>query len=570
MAKKIPVELTMHGQTRIDNYYWLNERDNPEVIGYLKDENSYTKAMLKDTEGLQDKIYNEIIGRIKQEDSSVPYFLNGYYYYTRFEEGKEYPVYCRKKGTLEAGEEVMLNANELAEGYEYYHVAGISVSPDNKMIAYGVDTVGRRLYTLHFKELESGKVLEESVPVTTGTAAWANDNKTVFFTGKDEQTLRPDRICRYSVSAGRQPELLYQETDETYYCYVYKSRSRKYIIIVSSSTLSDEYRILPADTPEGEFRVFHPREKELEYSIAHFRDKFYVRTNLDAKNFRLMETPADATGKEHWTEVIPHREGILFEGFLNFDNFMVIDERIKGNTNLRIVDMNTGKEHNVPFSEEAYSCWMSANPEISTDLFRFSYSSLTTPVSTYDYNMKTRRKVLKKRQEVVGGHYPEDYSAERLFAAAPDGKEVPVSLVYKKTTPLDGSAPLLLYGYGSYGNTYDPSFNSARLSLLDRGFIYAIAHVRGGEFLGREWYEDGKLMNKKNTFTDFIACGEHLVDKHYTQTDRLMAYGGSAGGLLIGAVINMRPDLFEGVIAAVPFVDVVTTMLDESIPLTTG
>ncbi len=570
VAQKRPVELKHNGDIRIDNYYWLNDRDNPEVIQYLNAENDYTAAMMKDTEKLQEKLYNEIIGRIPQEDVSVPYFTNGYYYYTRYESGKEYPVYCRKKETLEAEEEILLNVNEMAEGYEYYHVAGISISPDNNMMAYGVDTVSRRLYTIYFKNLETGEILTETIAATIGSAHWADDNRTVFYAKKDEQTLRPSQVYRYKILESAEPFLVYEEKDETFYCFVYKSRSKKYIIIGSTSTLSDEYQILPADNPQGNFKIFQSRERGLEYSIGHYKDKFYIRTNLEAKNFRLMETPVNATSKENWKEVIAHRDDVLLEGFLNFDNYLVIDERIRGNTNLRIIDMKSHEEHYVDFGEEVYTAWISVNPELSTNFVRIGYSSLTTPVSTYDYNMPTRELILMKRQEVVGGHNPDAYQSQRLYAKAEDGKEVPISLVYKKGTPLDRSAPLLLYGYGSYGNTIDPNFNSARLSLLDRGFIYAIAHVRGGQFLGREWYEDGKLLNKKNTFTDFIACAQHLVDIKYTQTDRLMALGGSAGGLLIGAVVNMQPDLFEGVIAAVPFVDIVTTMLDENIPLTTG
>ncbi len=570
IAKKIPKELTIHGQTRVDNYYWLNQREDSAVIAYLKAENSYTNAVMKDTEGLQEKIYNEIVGRIGQTDMSVPYYTEGYYYYSRYEEGKEYPIYCRKKENLEAAEEIMLNVNELAQGYEYFHVSGITVSPDNKMIAYGVDTVSRRLYTIHFKNLETGETLEESIANTNGAAYWADDNRTVFYAQKNLQTLRPEKIFRYKILNNRKADMIFYEQDETYAVNVYKSRSKKYIIINSNTTLSDEYQILSSDTPEGKFRMFQPRVQGLEYSIGHYKDKFYIRTNLNAKNFRLMETSVNATTKENWKEVIPHREDVLLEGFLNFDRYMVIEERIKGNTNLRIIEMGGGKEHYIKFEEQVYTAWLSVNPEFASEKLRLGYSSLTTPTTTYDYDMNTREMILLKREKVIGGHNPDDYQSERLYAKAGDGKEVPISLVYKKGTRLDGSAPLLLYGYGSYGNTIDPYFGIARLSLLDRGFIYAIAHIRGGQFLGRDWYEDGKLLNKKNTFTDFIACAQYLVDQHYTSTDKLMALGGSAGGLLVGAVVNMRPDLFKGVIAAVPFVDVVTTMLDESIPLTTG
>jgi oligopeptidase B len=570
VAKKIPKELTIHDHTRIDNYYWLNNRENPEVINYLKAENAYTDAMMADVKDLQEKLYDEIVGRISQTDVSVPYFTNGYYYYSRFEEGKEYPVYCRKKGSMDSQEEVMVNVNEMAEGYEYYDLASITVSPDNKRIAYGVDTVSRRLYTIYIKNLETGEIMDENIPLTAGSAQWANDNRTLFFAEKDTVTLRPCLIKRYRIGEDRKAELVFEEKDETYNVYVYKSRSKELIVLGSSANMSDEYRILSANDPDGSFKIVQEREKGHEYSIDHFKDKLYIRTNLDAKNFRLMVTPLNATGKENWKEVIPHRSDVLLEGIMNFDDYMVIDERMKGNTVLRIINMKTGKEHHIDFGEEVYTTWISVNPEFSTDLLRIGYTSLTTPVSTYDYNMKTREMILLKRQEVVGGHDPAAYQSERIYAKADDGKEVPISLVYKKGTPLDGTAPLVLYGYGSYGHTIDPTFSSAELSLLDRGFVMATAHVRGGQFLGREWYEDGKLLNKKNTFTDFIACGKHLVEKKYTSPDRMMAEGGSAGGLLVGAVVNLAPGLFEGVIAAVPFVDVVTTMLDTSIPLTTA
>ena len=570
VAKEIPTELVKNGDKRIDNYYWMNERDNPEVIKYLEAENTYTKAMMKPVAKLQEKLYDEIIGRIEQKDISVPYFLNGYFYYTRFEEGKEYPIYCRKKETLEAEEEIMIDANELAAAHEFFHIGSVTVSPDNRMIAYGVDTVSRRLYTLHFKNLLTGEILDETIPNTSGSAQWADDNKTIFYAIKDEQTLRPWLICRKTLWENTDPVRVYEEPDETFYAFVYKSRSKEFIIIGSTSTLSDEYHLLPAGDPFGKLQTVQKRERGLEYSIGHYKDKLYIRTNLDAKNFRLMVTPVSTPGKEHWKEFIPNREDVLLEDFMNFDHYLVIDERIKGNTNLRIINMDTKEEHYMAFDEQVYSAWISINPEFSTDLLRIGYTSLTTPNSYYDYNMKTREMTLLKRQEVVGGHDPGNYQAERLFARADDGKEVPISLVYRKGTPLDGSAPLVLYGYGSYGNTIDPYFSAAKLSLLDRGFIMAIAHVRGGQFLGRDWYEDGKLLHKKNTFTDFIACGRFLVENKYSSSDRIMAQGGSAGGLLVGAVVNMAPELFHGVIADVPFVDVVTTMLDESIPLTTG
>lgn len=570
IAKQEPQELTIHEHTRIDNYYWLNQRGNEEVEAYLNAENDYTSSVLKPTEKFQEELYEEIVGRIKQTDMSVPYKENGYFYYTRYEEGQEYPIYCRKKDNLEGEEEIVLNVNEMAVGFNYYNVAGYSVSPDNKTIAFGVDTLSRRIYTVHFKNLETGEVLEEKIQNTTGRATWGNDNKTLFYSSKDEQTLRSHQIHRYSLGSGKDSELIYQEDDETFSCYVYKTRSKDYIIIGSSATLSDEYRILDANNPTGEFKMFQPRERELEYSIGHYEDKFYVKTNMNAKNFQLMETPVNETTKENWKVVIEHREDVMLESFMVFNNYLVIDERIKGQNQLRVIDQNTKDEHHIDFGESAFTVWFSANPEFDTDIMRIGYTSLTTPSSTYDYNMQSKGMELLKQQEVVGGYDKEEYQSERIYATASDGVEVPISLVYKKGTKLDGSSPLLLYAYGSYGYTIDPYFSSTRLSLLDRGFVYAIAHIRGGQVMGRQWYDDGKMLKKMNTFTDFIACGTHLVNEKYTSSDKLFAMGGSAGGLLMGAVVNIQPELFKGVVAAVPFVDVVTTMLDESIPLTTG
>ncbi len=570
-ADKINKELTLHGHTRIDPYFWLNERDNPAVVGYLEKENEYTNTIMKDTKELQEKLFKEIIGRIKQTDMSVPYRENGYFYYTRYEEGKEYPVYCRKKENLEAPEEIMLNVNEMAQGYEYFDIGGLSVSPDNKMLAFGEDTVSRRLYTLRIKNLETGEYLPDQINNTLGSATWAADNKTLFYSQKDVNTLRPYRIMRHSLGNPAEADVnIYEEADETYNAYVYKTKSKEYIVIALASTLSNEYRFIKANDPAGDFKLFHPRERDLEYDIDHFENSFYIRTNLDAKNFRLMKTAVSNTSKSSWEEVIPHRDTVLLENFELFKDYMVLDERINGLTRFRVIHMHEKSEYYIDLKEQAYTAWFSANPEFATEMLRFGYSSMTTPTSTFDFHMKTKERTLLKQQEVVGGFNPDEYFSERLFATAADGSKVPISLVYRKGIKKDGSSPLLLYGYGSYGNTTDPYFSSVRLSLLDRGFIYAIAHVRGEQILGRAWYDDGKLLKKKNTFTDFIDCAEFLVREKYTSPDRLMAYGGSAGGLLVGAVVNMRPDLFKGAIAAVPFVDVVTTMLDESIPLTTG
>ena len=571
VAERIEKELTIHGHTRVDNYYWLKEPENPKVIEYLKAENEYKEAVLKHTEDFQKKLFDEIVGRIKQTDMSVPFKESGYYYYTRFEEGKEYPVYCRKKGNMEAEEEILLNVNEMAEGYDYYHVAGFTVSSDNNLIAFGVDTVSRRKYTIYFKNLTTGEILGDKIPTTTGRAAWANDNKTVFYAFKDDTTLRPFRILKHvlgtDVSVDKE---VFNEKDVTYNTYVYKSKSKKYLFIGSSSTLSTEYHFLDASKPEGEFKIIHPREKDLEYSVAHFKDKFYIRTNYEAKNFRLMKTSVNRTSKENWKEVIPHREDVLLQQFEIFKDFLVVSERKNGLIHLRIIKWDKKAEHYLDFGEETYSAYISNNPEFDTDLLRYGYTSLTTPNSTFDYNMNTRETKLLKQQEVLGDFDPNNYKAERLYTTAKDGSKIPISLVYRKGVEKNGDNPLLLYGYGSYGASMNPRFSSVRLSLLDRGFVYALAHIRGGQEMGRYWYEEGKLFKKKNTFTDFIACAEHLIAEKFTRPEKLFAMGGSAGGLLMGAVVNMRPDLFKGVIAAVPWVDVITTMLDPDIPLTSS
>jgi oligopeptidase B len=571
VAERIRTELSAHGQTRVDDYYWLRESDNPRVIAYLQAENEYLTTVMKPTEALQKTLYNEIVGRIKQTDMSVPYRTRGFYYYTRFEEKKEYPVHCRKKGNLEGAEEILLNVNEMAEGSAYFQVAGLTVSPDNSLIAYGVDNLSRRLYTLHFKNLATGEILPDEIPNTSGSAAWANDNRTVFYTLKDTTTLRPYKIMKHILGTDvTADKAVFIETDETFNTYVYQSKSKKFLIIACDSTLSTEYRYLNASNPEGDFQVVQPRERDLEYSVEHFKDKFYIRTNFQAKNFQLMETPVAKPNKENWTEVIPHRDDVLLEDFDIFDNFLVVEERKSGLIHLRIIRWNDRTEHDLNFGEETYAASLGNNPEFETDTLRYQYSSLTTPDSTFDYSMQTKEKTLMKQQEVLGGFDPGNYHAERIYATASDGVQVPISLVYRKGIEKNGANPLLLYGYGSYGSSTDPSFSSARLSLLGRDFVYAIAHIRGGQEMGRDWYEDGKLFHKKNTFTDFIACAEHLIAEGYTQPAKLFAMGRSAGGLLMGAVVNMRPDLFRGVIAGVPWVDVITTMLDPSIPLTTS
>ncbi len=571
IAKKIAKELSIHGDTRIDDYFWLNERENPEVIKYLEDENEYTKTILKPTEGFREDLFNEMKSRIKETDESLPYEKNGYFYYTRYEEGKEYPIYCRKEGTLEAEEEILLNVNDMAEGYEYYRASGLSVSPDNKLLAYGVDTVSRRKYTIYVKNLETGEKYKDEIPVTTGYAVWANDNKTLFYTKKDDITLRSNKIFRHSLGDDYTVDKeIYSEDDETFGVRVRKTKSDKYLIISSNSTMSDEYRFLDANNPTGGFKIIQARERGLEYSVSHFGDYFYIKTNLEAENFKLVKTPVTKTTKENWEEVIPHRINVFLEGTEIFKNYLVVEEREEGLTKLRIINWKSKGEHYVEFDEEVYSAYISTNPNFESTLLRFGYTSMTTPSSTYDYNMETKEKELKKQQEVLGDFDPSNYETKRLWATADDGKKISMSIVYRKGIKLDGNNPTLLYAYGSYGATMDPYFSSVRLSLLDRGFVYAVAHVRGGQYLGRKWYEDGKLLNKINTFTDFNDCAEHLIKQAYTSNEKLFAMGGSAGGLLMGAIINLQPELYKGVVAAVPFVDVVTTMLDESIPLTTG
>jgi len=572
-AKKIPQKLEIHGDIRIDNYFWMNNREDPEVIAYLEDENEYNDKMMAHTKEFQEKLFDEMKGRIKEDDQSVPYMLNGYWYITRFEKGFDYPVYSRKKETLEASEEVMFNVNEMARDYDYYSLGGLNVSPDNTMVAFGTDTVSRRKYTIRIKTLKTGEIYNEEIKDTTGGSTWANDNKTLYYTKKDPQTLRSYRIYKHIL--GTDPEedqLVFEEKDETFNCYVYKSKSREYIIIGSHSTLTTEYRFLNADTPEENFSIFQPRVRELEYSISHYDGYFYIVTNKDnATNFKLMRTPVEKTGMKNWVDVIPHRKDFLIEDIDIFKDYLVISERNNGLNKIRVIRWDEKKEFYIPFDNETYTTYTSINPDFKTDLLRYTYNSLTTPTSVVEYNMKTGDKVILKEQEVLGGNFDKDnYTSERLWATAKDGIKIPVSLVYRKGTKLDGNSPLLQYAYGSYGSTIDPYFSSVRLSMLDRGFIYAIAHVRGGEYLGREWYEKGKLFTKKNTFTDFIDVSEFLVKENYTSVKHLYAMGGSAGGLLMGAILNMAPHHYNGVISAVPFVDVVTTMLDDSIPLTTG
>jgi oligopeptidase B len=568
-AKKVSCKLVEHNHTRIDNYYWLNERENPEVLNYLKAENKYTEVMTAHTKPLEEKLFKEIVGRIAKDDQSLPYKENGYYYYVRFKEKMEYPVYCRKKGSLDAPEEIMLDVNEMAKGHDYYNVTSLHVSSDNRLLSFGVDAVGRFIYDIHIKDLQSGEIVDQAIKNSTGSAVWANDNRTLFYTVRDA-SLRPHEILKHRLGESvDNDQLVYTESDSTFDVSVYKSKSERYIMIVSQQTLSNECRFLDADNPDGEFKIFQSRQKDLEYHVEHFGDYFYILTNDHAKNFRLMKTRLDKTELRYWQELVAHRNDVLIETFELFKHYFVLQERKNGLTQLHIFSWENSNDYYLEFGEAAYSAYLSANPEFNTDILRYGYSSLTTPASTYDFNMSTKEKVLMKEQRVEGDFDKNNYQTERLWATARDGIKVPISLVYRKNLKKDGM-PMLLYAYGSYGYSIDPDFNSNRLSLLDRGFIFAIAHIRGGQEMGRQWYEDGKLLKKKNTFYDYIDCAEYLIEKKYTSSEKLFAMGGSAGGLLMGAVINMAPDLFKGVVAAVPFVDVVTTMLDESIPLTTG
>jgi oligopeptidase B len=573
VAKIIPKTLEKFGDERIDNYFWLNDRENPEVIDYLKKENVYYKKMTAHTKAFQKELFEEMKARIKEDDESVPYLYNGYYYITRFETGKNYPIYSRKKENLSAKEEILFDCNKLARGKSYFQLGGLSISPDNKLAVFSTDVIGRRIYDIQVKDLETGKILSDKIEKVSGNAVWANDNKTIFYSSQDEITLRSDTIFKHKLGTKQTDDVLvYFEKDETYNVEVAKSKSRKYLAIESGSTLTTEYQILEADNPDGKFRIFQKRVRGLEYSINHYGDSFYIMTNADkATNFKLMKTLETATSKENWTEVVPHRDDVLLEDIEIFKDFLVVEERFNGLNRIRIMPWNGEGEYYLPFESETYTAYTGTNVDFNTDILRYSYQSMTTPSSVIDFNMKTKTKEIKKEQQVLGGKFDKNnYTEERIWATAKDGTKVPISMVYRKGLKKDGKNPLLQYAYGSYGHSMDATFSSTRLTLLDRGFVFAIAHIRGGEDLGRQWYEDGKLLKKKNTFTDFIDCSKFVIEQKYTSAEHLYAEGGSAGGLLMGAIVNLAPELYHGIIAQVPFVDVITTMLDEIIPLTTG
>lgn len=573
VAKKVHKELEMHGDVRLDPYYWLNDRDNPDVTSYLKKENEYYRVMTAHTKEFQKVLFEEMKGRIKEDDSSVPYKENGYWYVTRYETGKEYPIYSRHKESLDSPEEIVFDCNDLAEGHDYFNLGGIGVSPNNKLAAFGVDTVSRRQYTLQIKNLATGEILPDKIENTTGGAVWANDNKTMYYSAKDPVTLRSDKIFKHKLGTPSSEDVLvFHEKDETFGTYVYKTKSDKYIVIGSYSTLTSEFQFLNANEPDGEFTIFTPRERGLEYSISHYGDFFYVLTNKDnATNFKLMKVEEENTIAKNWQEFIPHRKDVLLEDIEIFKNYYVLSERNNGLNRLKITKWENEESYYLPFDSETYTASVSTNPDFDTEILRYSYNSLGTPRSVIDFNMRTQEKEIKKEQEVLGGQFKkENYEERRIWATARDGAKIPMSIIHHKDTKLSSDTPILQYAYGSYGATVDPYFSTVRLSLLDRGFVYVLSHVRGGQYLGRPWYDDGKLLKKKNTFNDFIDCSKFLIENNYTSAEHLYSMGGSAGGLLMGAVINLAPELYKGIVAAVPFVDVLTTMLDDEIPLTTG
>ena len=573
VADKIPVSFKKFNDIRIDDYYWLKERENPEVIDYLERENDYYEKMTSHTLDLQNKLFKEIKDKIKEDDESVPYFLNGYWYKTKYKEGLDYPVYTRFKDSLNNNEEILFDCNELAKKHDYFNLSNFQISPDNKIVAFSTDVVSRRLYSVQFKNLETGKVYSDKIINSSGSFAWANDNSTLFYTSRDVNTLRNDKIFKHVLNTDYEnDELVYFEKDETFYTNVSKSKSKKFIIISSFSTLTSEFQFLPADNINESFKLFNKRKRGVEYSINHYDDHFYIITNKDkAYNYKLMKTKISETSSENWTDVVEHRENVLIEGIDIFKDHLVVSERVDGLNRINIKKWDDSENYFLNFDNETFSSNTTTNLDFNSKKLNYAYNSLNEPYSVIEFDMITKEKTVLKQHKVLDKNFSKDnYVTERIWADSQDGNQIPISLIYKKGIKRDGSNPLLIYGYGSYGNTIDPSFSISRLSLLDRGFIYAISHVRGSEYLGRDWYENGKLLNKKNSFNDFVDSTKFLISEGYTSAEHCYAYGGSAGGLLMGAVINMAPELYNGVIAAVPFVDVITTMLDETIPLTTS
>ena len=575
IARRVAHKMIKHGHQRVDPYYWLRDdkRQAEPVLAYLRAEETHTKTVLEPTTDLQKQLFEEIKGRIKKDDSTVPYERDGFWYYVRYEEHKEHPIYCRKKGSLDATEQVLIDVNVEAAKHKYYVVGNLKVSPDGTLLAFAEDTLSRRIYTIRFKDLTTGKILPDEIPTTSASMAWADDNKTLFYVVRDPKTLRAYRASRHTLGSDPKDDtLVFEEKDDTFHIGIGPTKSRKYLVIGSESTLVTEQRFLAANNPTGSFEVFFPREAKHEYSIDHGHDdRFFIRTNWNAENFRLMTTTlATRQDKSSWQELIAHSPTVLFEDFELFRDYLVLNERRNGLLGLRVIPWaDPSAEHSIDFGEPLFMASPNVNVKLDTTTLRYSYSSMVTPQSVYDYDLKTRKKTLRKQQEVLGGFNQENYVSKRLWATAGDGTKIPISLVHRKDLDRSKPQPLYQYGYGSYGHSMDPYFSHTRLSLLDRGFIFAMVHIRGGEEMGRAWYENGKLLKKRNTFTDFIDCSRYLIEKGYTSAEQLIASGGSAGGLLVGAVANMAPELYRAVIAHVPFVDVVTTMLDESIPLTT-
>ncbi len=572
-AEQIPYQLKEHGDIRVDNYYWMKERDNPEVIDYLERENDYFNKMTAETDSFREDLFEELKSRIKEDDESVPYFYNGYWYITRFEKGQQYPIYTRKKEALTAPEEVLFDCNEMAKGFDYFRLVGVNVSPDNTKVVYGIDTESRRKYTLYVKDLMTETILLTKIENTTGGSAWASDNEHFFYVYKNPETLRSEKIYRHNILAsGNEDPLIFHEKDETFSVYVRESKSLDYVFISSYSTLTTEHQFIKADKPLDAFQYIQPRIRGLEYSVGQFENHFYILTNHnDSKNFKIVKTPIVSPSMEHWETILEHREDVLLEDFEIFKEYFVITEREQGLTKIRIQRWDQKEDYFLPIDGETYSLYSGFNPSFETTKLRYGFTSLTTPSSVFEFDMADRTQTLLKQQEVMDSSFEtKNYVEKRIWAPSRDGVKIPMSVVHHKDTELSKETPILLYAYGSYGSTIDPRFSSTRLSLLDRGFVFAIAHIRGSEYLGRNWYEEGKLLKKKNTFNDFIDCSKYLIENNYTSPSHLHALGGSAGGLLMGVIVNEAPELYRSVIAAVPFVDVVTTMLDSSIPLTTG
>jgi oligopeptidase B len=570
VAPRRPFEIVTHGHIRVDDYFWLREKENPEVIAYLEAENAYTETMLKGIEGLRETLYKEMVARIQETDETVPVRIGNYLYYSRTEEGKQYPIYCRKLGDVDAPEEVMLDLNQLAEGHAYLRLGVFRVSPDHRLLAYSTDTTGAEQYTVYFKRLEDGTLLSDQIHNTSYAAEWAADSRTFFYTTKDE-AMRDFRVWRHRLgSDSSADEVIYEDLDELFWVHLYKSKDRRFIVVTSESKETSEQHFLEADDPDSSLTLVQPRTEGLRYYVEHRGDQLFIVTNDEAKNFRVVTAPVVAPKRENWEEFLAHRDDVKVDDIEVFARFLAVYEREKGLRTIRIIDLATREEHTVAFAEPVYTYAQNSNPDFDSDVFRFTFSSLATPSSVYDYHMGTRERELLKQEPVLGSFDAQDYVTERIFATAEDGTQIPISMVSRKDRAGGEPAPCVLYGYGSYGHSIDPGFDSNRVSLVDRGFIYAIAHIRGGQEMGRWWYEQGKFLQKRNTFTDFISCARHLIDEGYTRPDLLSIMGASAGGLLIGAALNMAPELFHAAVAAVPFVDVVTSMLDESIPLTVG